>query len=169
MQTFCIRFRFLFLIALPGLAGCTDPGSYVPLPGPGTTVDLRFKNPSSGNERVLKCEVAASDTERSVGLMFREELPPDHGMLFIYPRAAKLNFYMRNTSIPLSIAFLSDEGKILQIEDMRPHDERGVRSKMEVRYAVEANQGWFKQNGFAVEGGSQVVDIAKAVESIPVR
>ena len=169
MQTFWLRFRLLFLIALPGLAGCSDRGSYVPLPGPGATVDLRFKDPSSGNERVLKCEVAASDTARGVGLMFREELPPDHGMLFIYPRAAKLPFFMRNTTIPLSIAFLSDEGKILQIEDMRPHDERGVRSKMEVRYAVEANQGWFKQNGFTVESGSQVADIAKAIESFPVR
>lgn len=169
MQTFSIRFRFLFLIALPGLAGCTDPGTYVPLPGPGATVDLRFKDPSSGGERILKCEVAASDNARSVGLMFREELPPDHGMLFIYPRSTKLSFFMRNTTIPLSIAFLSEDGKILQIEDMRPHDERGVRSKMDVRYAVEANQGWFKRNGFTVESGSLVADLAKTIEGIPVR
>jgi hypothetical protein len=127
------------------------------------------RNPSTAREAVLRCEVAATDTARGVGLMFREELPPDEGMLFIYPKPSKLNFYMRNTKIPLSIAFLDDDGKILQIEDMKPYDERGVRSKNEVRYAVEANQGWFEKNGFAAGSGGLVADFAKTIQNLAAR
>jgi uncharacterized membrane protein (UPF0127 family) len=98
----------------------------------------------------LKVELALDDPSRQRGLMFRESLPADQGMLFVWPvrqGPSKRAFWMRNCSIPLSIGFISDEGKVLQIEELQPHDEREKVSKDEVRYALEVNRGWFERNG----------------------
>jgi len=98
----------------------------------------------------LRVEVSCDDLSRKRGLMYRNEMPDDEGMLFIFPQAKALGFWMKNTEIPLSIAFLSDDGKILQIEDMRPKDLTSTRSMMMVRYALEVNQGWFARHGVKV-------------------
>ena len=82
--------------------------------------------------------------------MNRPSLPENEGMLFLFPQLEKQSFWMKNTLIPLSIAFLEDGGKILQIEDMKPKDESSTLSKYPVRYALEVNQGWFQRNGIAV-------------------
>jgi len=100
--------------------------------------------------RKVTIEVARTFSSRKRGLMFRESLPEDRGMLFVYPEPDKLSFWMENTKVPLSIAFVDDHGKILQIEDMRPLDRGSVPSKYEVRYALEMNQGWFERAGVAV-------------------
>jgi uncharacterized membrane protein (UPF0127 family) len=81
------------------------------------------------------------------GLMFRRSLPANHGMLFIFERKATQCMWMRNTFIPLSVAFVDDDGTIVNLEDMQPHDERRHCSRQPVRFALEMTQGWFAQRG----------------------
>jgi uncharacterized membrane protein (UPF0127 family) len=113
---------------------------------PGDRIELPIRDVT------LQVEVASDRLSQQLGLMHRETLPEMSGMLFIYqPRdRRRLSFWMRDTLIPLSIAFLDDDGKVLQIEDMRPKDETSIWSKTEVRYALEVNRGWFARHGVNV-------------------
>ena len=95
----------------------------------------------------VKAELARTDEERSQGLMFRKKLPDGEGMLFIYERDQIMSFWMKNTFIPLSIAFIASDGRIIDIKDMFPHDESSVLSSRSVRYALEVPQGWFSRAG----------------------
>lgn len=96
----------------------------------------------------LWAEVADEEGERQQGLMFRHEMGADVGMLFVFERAHRVSFWMRNTPLPLSIAYLDSEKKVLNIEKMAPYDDRNyVWSKGEALYAVEAHQGWFEKRG----------------------
>lgn len=97
---------------------------------------------------LVKAEVADDERKRATGLMFRESLAPNHGMLFVFREKALHCFWMRNTSIPLSIAFLDDDGSIVNIEDMAPHSEDSHCPKRPVRLALEMEQGWFGKRGF---------------------
>jgi uncharacterized membrane protein (UPF0127 family) len=110
---------------------------------PGERLELEVKGVR------LSVEVASDDLSRRRGLMDRESLPENAGMLFLYPTPAKLGFWMKNTLIPLSIAFIDDTGTIIQIEHMRPKDESLTRSMTLVKYALEVNQGWFARHGIA--------------------
>jgi uncharacterized protein len=84
------------------------------------------------------------------GLMFRDSLPEDRGMLFVFEQPKTASFWMRNTKIPLSIAYVDSTGKILEIESMKPFDETVVPSVSDqVSYALEVNQGWFGRHGIA--------------------
>jgi len=96
---------------------------------------------------IVKAEIASTNEQRSQGLMFRETLPDGEGMLFIFERDEVLSFWMKNTLIPLSIAYITSEGRIIDIKDMYPHDENPVRSSRSVRYALEVPQGWFSRTG----------------------
>lgn len=96
---------------------------------------------------VVKAEIARTGDERSKGLMYRKKLPEGEGMLFIFERDEVLSFWMKNTSIPLSIAFIASDGKIIDIKDMYPHDENSVVSSRSVRYALEVPMGWFSHAG----------------------
>ena len=96
---------------------------------------------------VVKAEIARTKEEQQKGLMFREELPDGEGMLFIYENDQVLSFWMKNTYIPLSIAYITYNGVITDIKDMFPHDERSVVSSRSVRYALEVPQGWFSRAG----------------------
>jgi uncharacterized membrane protein (UPF0127 family) len=96
---------------------------------------------------VIKTEIAVSDEERSQGLMYRKKLPDGEGMLFVYDKDQVMSFWMKNTNIPLSIAFIAYDGKIIEIKDMYPHDETSVLSSRSVRYALEVPQGWFLRAG----------------------
>ncbi len=82
--------------------------------------------------------------------MFRESLAEDAGMLFVFERETEAGFWMKNTLVPLSIAFISAGGVILHIEDMEPLTENLHYSPQPYRYAVEANQGWFARNSIGV-------------------
>jgi uncharacterized membrane protein (UPF0127 family) len=106
-------------------------------------------------EHVLAVEVARTAEELRTGLMHREELDPNGGMLFAYERDQRLSFWMENTLIPLSIAFISSQGIIKEIADMKPLSRRSVVSHQSVRYALEVNQGFFEMNGIGV--GDKVV------------
>lgn len=97
-------------------------------------------------ESVLFLEIADTEEERQQGLMFRKQLPEDHGMLFVFERERRLSFWMKNTSIPLSIAFLDKEGMVLNIEDMVPFSLDSVSSSAESLYAIELNRGAFARH-----------------------
>jgi uncharacterized membrane protein (UPF0127 family) len=87
--------------------------------------------------------------------MNRKTLAEGRGMLFIFDRDQSLSFWMKNTLIPLSIAFISKDGRILEIRDMRPLDETPVRSSRSARYALEVPQGWFGRAG--IKAGDTVM------------
>lgn len=95
----------------------------------------------------VTAEVAATPDQRSLGLMNRFSLQPDHGMVFVFERAEPLAFWMKNTFIPLSIAFIGADGKIINIEDMKPQSEESHWSKGPALYALEMKKGWFAERG----------------------
>ena len=94
-------------------------------------------------------EVAATPETRERGLMNRFSLQPDHGMLFVFESPQPLAFWMKNTYVALSIAFVAANGRILNIEDMRPQDESPHWSKGPALYAIEMRKGWFAAKGIA--------------------
>jgi len=96
---------------------------------------------------VIQAEVAADGPTRARGLMMRESLAPNAGMLFVFQEKAGQCFWMKNTLIPLSIAFIDDDGSIVNIRDMQPHSEDSHCSDRPVRYALEMEQGWFARRG----------------------
>ncbi|MDR0410599.1 MAG: DUF192 domain-containing protein [Treponema sp.] len=98
----------------------------------------------------LVVEVAETAEERSRGLMFRKSLTDGKGMLFVFERDQLLSFWMKNTYIPLSIAFIAGDGHILEIHDMEPLSLASVQSSRSCRYALEAPLGWFERMGIAV-------------------
>ena len=105
----------------------------------------------------LKAEVAEDDQTREMGLMFRDSLPEDRGMLFIFDQPHQASFWMKNTKIPLSIAFLENDRVINEEKSMRPYDETLIQSRSDkIRYAIEVNAGWFDRHrvkpGTKVEG-----------------
>jgi len=106
---------------------------------------------------VIKAEIAKTQEERSMGLMHRKSLQDGYGMLFIFDRDDVLSFWMKNTLIPLSIAFITYDGKIIDIKDMYPQDTNSVKSSRSARYALEAPQGWFSRVGVNV-GDSVKID-----------
>ena len=105
---------------------------------------------------LIRAEIASAPQERATGLMFRTSLEPNHGMLFVFPEKAGHCFWMRNTLIPLSIAFLDDDGSIVNIVDMQPHSEASHCPLRAVRYALEMEQGWFAKRG--IQPGSKLLN-----------
>ena len=101
-------------------------------------------------EQKLVVEVASTPETRATGLMNRFSLRQDHGMLFVFEAPQPLAFYMKNTYVPLSIAFVDANGRILNIEDMRPLDESTHWSRGVAQYAIEMRQGWFAAKGIGV-------------------
>jgi uncharacterized membrane protein (UPF0127 family) len=96
---------------------------------------------------LVTAELADNDASRMRGLMFRERLAPNHGMLFVFEARAVHCMWMRNTLIPLSVAFIDDDGSIVNIEDMQPKTEVSHCAARPVRYALEMDKGWFAQRG----------------------
>ncbi|MEJ6023094.1 DUF192 domain-containing protein [Ramlibacter sp. PS4R-6] len=95
----------------------------------------------------IDAQVAADLNTRMVGLMFRKEMPQHEGMLFVFDQPSVQCFWMRNTLLPLSAAFIADDGTIVNVEDMKPLTEESHCSKKPVRYVLEMNQGWFAKKG----------------------
>ncbi len=106
---------------------------------------------ASGGERVeVEAEIAEDEAERRRGLMERTELAENAGMLFVFDREQPLSFWMRDTLIPLSIAYIDAEGRIVDIQVMQPLDETPHPSAEPARYALEVNQGFFEERGLEV-------------------
>jgi uncharacterized membrane protein (UPF0127 family) len=98
--------------------------------------------------KAVTAEVADDAQERSMGLMFRERLAPNGGMLFVMPKPERASFWMKNTTLPLSVAYINSAGVILEIHDLQPLDEKPVPSAFpNIAYALEMEQGWFNENG----------------------
>lgn len=134
-------------------------GGGAPQAGPPTSATPAFAslpraivtfNPGTTRETRLTVEIARSPQERQRGLMFRETLAADAGMLFDFGGESTSGFWMKDTLVPLSIAFVSPEGVIVDIQDMRPLDETVHYSPRPYRWAVEANQGWFSEHGVVI-------------------
>jgi uncharacterized protein len=99
-----------------------------------------------GSQEIV-AEVARTPAQLQTGMMFRESLGEEEGMLFVFSRAYQASFYMRNTILPLSCAYLDDEGVILEINSLVPREERPVVAKSDrVRFVLETRQGWFERH-----------------------
>jgi uncharacterized membrane protein (UPF0127 family) len=95
----------------------------------------------------IEAEVAADQTNRMQGLMHRRSMPANQGMLFVFTQADQHCMWMRNTPLPLSVAFLDEQGRILNIEDMKPETETNHCAAGPARFALEMNLGWFSSKG----------------------
>jgi uncharacterized protein len=142
------HFRTLvFAVALNFVAGLAFAAD---LP----TLELRI-----GSHRLV-AEIAATEQARTTGLMFRFSLQPDHGMLFIFDAPQPLAFWMRNTYVPLSIAFIASDGRILNIEDMMPRTDDSHPSLGMALFALEMKKGWFADRG--IKAGDRVEGLDRA-------
>ena len=103
---------------------------------------------------LIRAEVAADFTTRMTGLMHRQSMPQNAGMLFIFDDKSIHCMWMKNTLIPLSVAFVDDDGAIVNIADMTPHSEQSHCAAKPVRYALEMNRGWFAARG--IEPGARL-------------
>ena len=127
----------LLILALnAGIAACSSQKFKT------TVLSIERENASAVS---ITVEIARTDEERSKGLMYRKKLPDGEGMIFVFDRDQKLSFWMKNTSIPLSIAFIASDGRIVEIKDMYPNDLNSVLSSRSLRYALEVPQGWFQR------------------------
>jgi len=116
-----------------------------------------------GARAELTVEVPQTYEEFSRGLMFRESLPEDRGMLFVFGEDTQTGFWMKDTSIALSIAFIAEDGTILDIQEMEPLSTEAHQPPGPYRYALEVNQGWFRRHGF---GPGDRVEVPDSVEAL---
>jgi hypothetical protein len=130
-----LRFSFLALL-----------GVALAAPVPAATMQLPTRTITIGKQKLV-VEVVDTPEQRATGLMNRFSLQADRGMLFVFDKPQPLAFWMKNTYIPLSIAFLDASGTIINIEDMRPQDESTHWSQANALYAIEVKQGWFAAKG----------------------
>jgi uncharacterized membrane protein (UPF0127 family) len=139
-------FAFLALAAAPALA--QQP--------PLAAVEL------GAGMHVIRAEVADNNSSRAQGLMRRTSLPPNGGMLFVFDEDAIHCMWMKNTLIPLSVAFIDARGAIINIADMQPHSEQSHCAARPARYALEMTQGWFAQRGIRAGAPLRGLDRPKA-------
>lgn len=138
------------IILLTGIAVSAQMGNPV-LPKMKITI---FADNSSKVSLTVEC--ARSQSEQTYGLMYRDKMGENEGMLFFFDSDGYRNFWMKNTKLPLSLAYISGRGDIMEIYDMKPLDTSVTYpSKYPCRYVLEVNQGWFRKNGIKV--GSQVI------------
>lgn len=102
----------------------------------------------------IEAQVARTPDQRSTGLMFRKEMPAYEGMLFVFEQPSGLCFWMKNTLIPLTAAFISDDGTVVNLADMKPQTTDSHCALRPVRYVLEMNQGWFEKRG--IKPGSKI-------------
>ncbi len=125
------------------------------MPGWAQQAQLPLIDLSAGMHRI-EAEVAATPESRQTGMMLRTSMPPHRGMLFVFPELGKHCMWMRNTLLPLSVAFLDENGRIINFADMQPKTEDNHCAARPARYALEMNLGWFRSRGvvagFSISG-----------------
>jgi len=136
------------LLGLSAARAQPIPQSAEPMP----TVQL------SAGIHLIHAELADTNFTRMRGLMFRSSLAPNHGMLFVFDQADTHCMWMRNTLIPLSVAFVADDGTVVNIEEMKPQTDQTHCALKPVRYALEMTGQWFGRHGIA--SGSRLQGIA---------
>jgi hypothetical protein len=109
---------------------------------------------------VIRAEVANTFETRARGLMYRESLAVNQGMLFIFPAVERHCMWMKNTPLPLSVAFIDQGGKVVSISEMAPHTETSHCATQPARYALEMNKGWFSGKG--IRAGAMIHGLDKA-------
>jgi uncharacterized protein len=131
------------VVLAASLASCGEKSAPPAAP---KTVNDHF--PIRIGERTVRMQIAALPPEMERGLMFRQSLGADEGMLFVFPQPDRLSFWMRNTILPLDIGYINAEGVLREIYPLHPRDETSVASHgRDLKFALEVNQGWFKANG----------------------
>ena len=108
----------------------------------------------SAGMHLIDAQLAATTQQRMIGLMHRKEMPAHEGMLFMFEEPSKQCFWMKNTLLPLSAAFIADDGTIVNIEDMQAQTTASHCSNKPVRFVLEMNQGWFAKKG--LKSGSKL-------------
>lgn len=103
---------------------------------------------------LIQAQVASTPEQRATGLMHRREMPANEGMLFVFEQPAGQCFWMKNTLLPLTAAFVADDGRIVNLADMQPQSLDSHCSAQPVRYVLEMNQGWFARRG--IQAGSKI-------------
>ena len=111
------------------------------------------------NDLLTNIEVASNPNDRRKGLMYRKSLSEDHGMFFVWEYRKRQCMWMRNTYIPLNVAYIDTKGKILEIYEMLPLSEDSICSKKRVKYALEVNLDWFKRNNVNVGDQMDITEI----------
>ncbi len=101
----------------------------------------------SAGMHLIHAQVAANDRQRAIGLMFRKEMPASEGMLFVFDQPSSQCFWMKNTLLPLTAAFIADDGTIVNLADMKPNTTNSHCSAKPVRFVLEMNQDWFAKRG----------------------
>ena len=139
--------RLVFLLALPIAAALAQPQPQLPV------TELR------AGMHLIHAEVASDNSMRARGLMYRKGLGPNAGMLFIFDQASEQCMWMKNTYIPLSVAFIDAQGAIINIADMQPHSEQTHCSARPALYALEMTKGWFAERG--IKPGMKLSGIEK--------
>lgn len=131
----------------------------IAVPGWAQQAQLPLVELFAGMHRI-EAEVAATPESRQIGMMQRTVMPSQRGMLFVFPEVVRHCMWMRNTLLPLSVAFLDQNGRIINVEDMQPKTEDNHCARKPARYALEMNLGWFKSRGLGA--GFAITGIEKA-------
>ena len=126
------------LLSLSGFAASAQEGPQLNLP----------RVPLSAGMYQIDAQVATTPVERQIGLMNRPSMPQQEGMLFVFEVPATQCFWMKNTLLPLTAAFVADDGTVVNLVDMKPQTTDSHCSSKPVRFVLEMNQGWFQKRGF---------------------
>ena len=135
-----MKYIAVVLLGLAAIMGSTAHAQDAP------QMDLQRIKLSAGLH-LIDTQVAASPEQRATGLMFRRAMPLSEGMLFVFEQASVQCFWMKNTLLPLTAAFVADDGTIVNLADMKPQTTDSHCSRQPVRYVLEMNQGWFSKKG----------------------
>ncbi|MCA3238733.1 MAG: DUF192 domain-containing protein [Curvibacter sp.] len=136
--------RLLLLLCLLAPLAHAQPAPQLQLPRITLTAGMHL----------IQAQIASNHEQRATGLMFRTEMPTNEGMLFIFEQSSVQCFWMRNTYLPLTAAFIADDGSIVNLADMQARSDQSYCSARPVRYVLEMHQGWFAKRG--LKAGSRI-------------
>lgn len=146
------RLLSILAVSLLLLVACEKPeagsSAKLDIPISSDPAPLNVPQPLRIGALEIQVEIALNISEQATGLMFRESMPENNGMLFVYGQPQQMSFWMKNTLIPLDIGFIDSDGKLTEVVRMYPKDLSSKRSQSDqIKFALEMNQGWFANNG----------------------